>query len=116
MTDLPVGFVRTRAAACVAELVVGADAASAASLYVFVDTFIGGGLVLDSHLRSGVHGNAGASRLDTRWPRAAERRPPAAEQLLAWPRSSTSRPCTAPGARPGRRGRRTRVAAAVARR
>jgi predicted NBD/HSP70 family sugar kinase len=29
-------------------------------LYVFVDTFIGGGLVLDSHLRAGLHGNAGA--------------------------------------------------------
>ena len=29
-------------------------------LYVFVDTFIGGGLVLDSHLSGGVTGNAGA--------------------------------------------------------
>ena len=29
-------------------------------LYMFVDTFIGGGLVLDSHLRAGLHGNAGA--------------------------------------------------------
>jgi predicted NBD/HSP70 family sugar kinase len=29
-------------------------------LYVFVDTFVGGGLVLDSHLRSGLRGNAGA--------------------------------------------------------
>jgi len=29
-------------------------------LYVFVDTFIGGGLVIDSHLRNGLHGNAGA--------------------------------------------------------
>ena len=29
-------------------------------LYVFVDTFIGGGLVIDSHLRAGLHGNAGA--------------------------------------------------------
>ena len=27
---------------------------------MFVDTFIGGGLVLDSHLRAGLHGNAGA--------------------------------------------------------
>jgi predicted NBD/HSP70 family sugar kinase len=30
-------------------------------LYLFVDTFIGGGLVIDSHLRAGVHGNAGAA-------------------------------------------------------
>ena len=29
-------------------------------LYIFVDTFIGGGLVIDSHLRSGLNGNAGA--------------------------------------------------------
>jgi predicted NBD/HSP70 family sugar kinase len=29
-------------------------------LYIFVDTFIGGGLVLDSELRAGRHGNAGA--------------------------------------------------------
>ena len=29
-------------------------------LYIFVDTFIGGGLVLDSHLRGGINGNAGA--------------------------------------------------------
>ena len=29
-------------------------------LYVFVDTFIGGGLVIDSHLHSGLNGNAGA--------------------------------------------------------
>jgi predicted NBD/HSP70 family sugar kinase len=27
---------------------------------VFIDTFIGGGLVIDSHLRSGLHRNAGA--------------------------------------------------------
>jgi predicted NBD/HSP70 family sugar kinase len=29
-------------------------------LYIFVDTFIGGGLVIDSHLRNGLTGNAGA--------------------------------------------------------
>src|SRR5471030_1860144 len=29
-------------------------------LYIFVDTFIGGGLVVDSHLRVGITGNAGA--------------------------------------------------------
>src|SRR6202008_1041348 len=29
-------------------------------LYVFFDTFVGGGLVIDSQLRAGLNGNAGA--------------------------------------------------------
>jgi predicted NBD/HSP70 family sugar kinase len=60
MTDLPVEFVKDTAAACVAELVAGRGRSITSFLYVFVDTFIGGGLVLDSHLRGGLHGNAGA--------------------------------------------------------
>jgi predicted NBD/HSP70 family sugar kinase len=60
MTDLPVEFVKDTAAACVAELVAGRGRSIKSFLYVFVDTFIGGGLVLDSHLRSGLNGNAGA--------------------------------------------------------
>jgi predicted NBD/HSP70 family sugar kinase len=60
LSDLPVAFVKDTAAACVAELVAGRWRDIRSFLYVFVDTFIGGGLVLDSHLRSGVHGNAGA--------------------------------------------------------
>ena len=60
MTELPVGFVKDTAAACVAELVAGRGRSIRSFLYIFVDTFIGGGLVLDSHLRSGLHGNAGA--------------------------------------------------------
>ena len=60
MTDLPVGFVKDTAAACVAELVAGRGRSISSFLYVFFDTFIGGGLVIDSHLRSGSHGNAGA--------------------------------------------------------
>jgi predicted NBD/HSP70 family sugar kinase len=60
MTDLPVEFVKDTAAACVAELVAGRGRSIRSFLYIFVDTFIGGGLVLDSHLRGGVHGNAGA--------------------------------------------------------
>jgi predicted NBD/HSP70 family sugar kinase len=44
----------------VAELVAGRGRSVPSFLYVFVDTFIGGGLVLDSHLRAGLHGNAGA--------------------------------------------------------
>ncbi len=60
MTDWPVTLVKDTAAACVAELVAGRGRSVKSFLYVFVDTFIGGGLVLDSQLRSGVHGNAGA--------------------------------------------------------
>ena len=60
MTDLPVEFVKDTAAACVAELVAGRGRSIRSFLYIFVDTFIGGGLVIDSHLRSGLSGNAGA--------------------------------------------------------
>ena len=58
--DLPVEFAKDTAAACVAELVAGRGRSIRSFLYLFVDTFIGGGLVLDSHLRGGVNGNAGA--------------------------------------------------------
>ena len=58
--DLPVTVLKDTAAACVAELVAGRGRSIPSFLYVFVDTFIGGGLVLDSHLRAGLHGNAGA--------------------------------------------------------
>ncbi len=60
MTELPVVFVKDTAAACVAELVAGRGRSIKSFLYVFFDTFIGGGLVIDSHLRGGLHGNAGA--------------------------------------------------------
>lgn len=60
MTDLPVSFVKDTAAACVAELVAGRGRDLKSFLHLFVDTFVGGGLVLNSHLHGGVHGNAGA--------------------------------------------------------
>jgi predicted NBD/HSP70 family sugar kinase len=60
ITDLPVHFVKDTSAACVAELVAGAGRSVSSFLYVFVDTFIGGGLVLDSRLHPGRHGNGGA--------------------------------------------------------
>jgi predicted NBD/HSP70 family sugar kinase len=60
LTDLPVTLLKDTAAACVAELVAGRGRSMTSFLYMFVDTFIGGGLVLDSHLRAGLHGNAGA--------------------------------------------------------
>ena len=60
MTELPVVFVKDTAAACVAELVAGHGRSIRSFLYIFLDTFIGGSLVLDSQLRQGPHGNAGA--------------------------------------------------------
>ncbi|HSI58006.1 MAG TPA: ROK family transcriptional regulator [Ideonella sp.] len=60
LTGLPVDLLKDTAAACVAELVAGRGRSVKTFLYVFVDTFIGGGLVIDSHLRAGLHGNAGA--------------------------------------------------------
>jgi predicted NBD/HSP70 family sugar kinase len=59
-TELPVTLLKDTAAACVAELVAGRGRGVSSYLYVFVDTFVGGGLVLDSHLRPGPQGNAGA--------------------------------------------------------
>jgi predicted NBD/HSP70 family sugar kinase len=59
-TGLPAELLKDTAAACVAELVAGRGRSVRSFLYVFVDTFIGGGLVIDSHLRAGLHGNAGA--------------------------------------------------------
>lgn len=56
----PVLLMKDTAAACVAELVAGRGRSVKSFLYVFVDTFIGGGLVLDSQLRAGASGNAGA--------------------------------------------------------
>ena len=59
-TDVPVSFAKDTSAACVAELVAGRGRDLKSFLYLFVDTFVGGGLVLNSHLHNGVHGNAGA--------------------------------------------------------
>ena len=60
MTDLPVSFAKDTTAATVAELVLGRGRDITSFLYLFIDTFVGGGLVLHSHLHRGVNGNAGA--------------------------------------------------------
>ena len=60
MTELPVSFAKDTTAACVAELVGGRGRDLPSFLYLFVDTFVGGGLVLNSHLHAGSHGNAAA--------------------------------------------------------
>lgn len=81
-TGLPVELLKDTAAACVAELVAGRGRSVKTFLYVFVDTFIGGGLVIDSHLRAGTHGNAGAiGSLPLGLAAAGSRQPPA--QLLS---------------------------------
>lgn len=60
MTTLPVQQVKDTAAACVAELVAGRGRSVRSFVYLFIDTFIGGGVVIDSQWRSGLRGNAGA--------------------------------------------------------
>jgi predicted NBD/HSP70 family sugar kinase len=60
MTDLPVSFAKDTTAATVAELVLGRGRDITSFLYLYLDTFVGGGLVLHSHLHRGVNGNAGA--------------------------------------------------------
>jgi predicted NBD/HSP70 family sugar kinase len=60
MTRLPVEFAKDTTAACAAELVLGTGRTLRNFLYLFVGTFIGGGLVVDGRLHFGPHGNAGA--------------------------------------------------------
>lgn len=60
MTALPVEFAKDTTAACAAELVMGQGRSLRNFLYLFIGTFIGGGLVIDGRLHPGPHGNAGA--------------------------------------------------------
>lgn len=60
LTDLPVTFAKDTIAACTAELLQGHGQQLSSFLYLFVGTFIGGGLVLSGHLLPGARGNAGA--------------------------------------------------------
>jgi predicted NBD/HSP70 family sugar kinase len=81
LCEWPVESMKDTAAACVAELVAGRGRGMHSFLYVFVDTFIGGGLVIDSHLRSGAVGNAGA--IGSMPLGVANGRPGVAPQLLS---------------------------------
>ncbi len=56
----PVYFANDITAACAAELMFGRGAEHIDYLYVFIGSFIGGGLVLDGHLFPGRTANAGA--------------------------------------------------------
>lgn len=60
LTPLPVVFAKDTIAACTAELLQGHGQQLRSFLYIFVGTFVGGGLVLSGHLLPGERGNAGA--------------------------------------------------------
>jgi predicted NBD/HSP70 family sugar kinase len=60
LVQLPVEFAKDTTAACVAELVFGQGRSRENFLYLFIGTFVGGGLVIDGHLHSGPRGNAAA--------------------------------------------------------
>jgi predicted NBD/HSP70 family sugar kinase len=81
LADMPVELIKDTAAACVAELVAGRGRTVKSFLYIFVDTFIGGGLVLDSHLRAGISGNAGAIGSLPLWLAKSDRDSPPAQLL-----------------------------------
>jgi predicted NBD/HSP70 family sugar kinase len=80
-TDIPVLFIKDTAAACVAELVAGLGQSTKSFVYIFIDTFVGGGIVLDSQWRSGLTGNAGAIGSMVTQRAQAHERPP--EQALS---------------------------------
>ncbi len=60
LTDLPVFFENDCSAAAIAELQLGNGQLANNFLYILVGNFVGGGLVLNGSLESGIHGNAGA--------------------------------------------------------
>jgi predicted NBD/HSP70 family sugar kinase len=60
LTDLPVEFAKDTTAACTAEMLQGHGRHVNSFLYIFVGTFVGGGLVLGGHILAGARGNAGA--------------------------------------------------------
>ncbi|MDT8439773.1 MAG: ROK family transcriptional regulator [Wenzhouxiangellaceae bacterium] len=59
-TTLPVFFENDDSAAAIAELLFGCGTEVDNFLYVFLGTFVGGGVIIDGNLMRGVHGNSGA--------------------------------------------------------
>ena len=57
-TDLPVSMMNDVSAACLAELSLNRERHTHDFLYIYVGTFIGGGVVMNGKLLSGFHGNA----------------------------------------------------------
>ncbi|MEY4910576.1 MAG: putative fructokinase [Pseudomonadota bacterium] len=60
LTNLPVEFAKDTTSACMAEMLQGHGMMVNNFLYVFVGTFVGGGLVVAGHIMAGQNGNAGA--------------------------------------------------------
>jgi predicted NBD/HSP70 family sugar kinase len=60
LTQLPVDFAKDTTAACMAEMLQGHGRLVDNYLYVFVGTFVGGGLVMSGHIMAGQRDNAGA--------------------------------------------------------
>jgi predicted NBD/HSP70 family sugar kinase len=60
LTNLPVEFAKDTTSACMAEMLQGHGISVNNFLYVFVGTFVGGGLVVAGHIMAGKNGNAGA--------------------------------------------------------
>lgn len=60
MTNLPVEFAKDTTSACMAEMLQGHGTRVSNFLYIFVGTFVGGGLVIAGHIMAGKNGNAGA--------------------------------------------------------
>lgn len=85
LTDLPVSFSRDSTAACVAELLRGRGRELPSFLYLFMDTFVGGALVLDSRLHRGLNGNAGAvASMPLRTARGKDLPPQLVSQASLW--------------------------------
>lgn len=59
-TGLPVSLYNDAAAACAAEMIAGTAITSRSALYIYLGTFIGGGVVIDGRLYRGEQANAGA--------------------------------------------------------
>ena len=60
LTNFPVEFAKDTTSACMAEMLQGHGLSVNNFLYVFVGTFVGGGLVIAGHIMAGQNGNAGA--------------------------------------------------------
>jgi predicted NBD/HSP70 family sugar kinase len=60
LTPLTVLDMKDTVAACLAEGLVGPPRGTASGLYIYIDTFVGGTLVVDGRLHLGRDGNAGA--------------------------------------------------------
>ena len=83
LTPLPVEFAKDTTSACMAEMLQGHGRAISNFLYVFVGTFVGGGLVLAGHIMAGPRGNAGAiGSLPTALAQGAKAAAPQPDQLL----------------------------------